>query len=154
MRDMWWFENEILEVNNLCLDKLLKDDDYTLLIKYLLDIAKLSKQAYKGDAEGYWTEQLITIQKKILVFIERVTVSGDKKAEDCIAQIVDITCCAFLNTLAGLYSFVTSLDIEHAFRRAVLVKAYEKCEFGDYPYLNNADCKRMYGQIDRSEECV
>ena len=148
VRDMWWFENEILKVNNLCLDKLLKDDDYTLLIKYLLDIAKLSKQAYKGDAEGYWTEQLITIQKKILVFIERVTVSGDKKAEDCIAQIVDITCCAFLNTLAGLYSFVTSLDIEHAFRRAVLVKAYEKCEFGDYPYLNNADCKRMYGQID------
>ena len=82
----WWFEDAILAVNEICLDKLIRDADKPSVTKYLNRLALLSSEAINAQMSTYWIQHLNLIQTKLLAFVSDVDNVG-ANTEDELANI-------------------------------------------------------------------
>ena len=146
-RDIWWFENEILRINQLCLGKILDDFDFETVQRYLLQLTSTSKHASDAGTVTYWVKHLKEIQISILMVVGKIPNEKQKEYEDIVSSIVDTLCCAFMNIIVGINTSCSNLDIEQEFRKARAIRKFSECKFADNKYLNNRACERMYQHI-------
>lgn len=146
-RDIWWFEDEILRINQLCLGKILDDCDFETIQRYLLQLTSTSKLASDAGAVTYWVKHLKKIQNSILMAVGKIPNEKKKEYEDIVSSIVDTLCCAFMNVIVGINTSCSNLDLEQEYKKARAIRKYSECKFADNKYLNNQTCERMYRHI-------
>lgn len=146
-RDIWWFEDIILEINQLCLKKILDDYDFETILGYLIQLTSMSKISSDAGTVTYWVKYLEEIQNAILVATEKIPSEKQKEFENTISSVVDTLCCAFMNVIVGINTSISSLDLNQEYKKARIIRKYSECKFEDNKYLNNRACERMYRQI-------
>lgn len=146
-RNIWWFEDEILRINHLCLEKILDDLDFETIQSYLIQLSSTSKLASDAGAVAYWVEYLKKIQNSILVAVGKIPNEMQKEYEEIVSSIIDTVCCALMNIIVGINASLTDLDLEKEFQKAKTIKKYRGCMFADNKYLNNLACERMFRHI-------
>ena len=147
-RDTWWFEDEVLQINYLCLEKLLNDHDFEAIQSYLIQLTLISRLSIDAGAVSYWVGYLTKIQNMILSSIEKVPSNTKKENEEIISSIMDSICCVYMNIIVEINLGLPNFDLEKEFRKAIAIKKYSKCIFADNKYLNNLECERMYRHIE------
>lgn len=146
-RDIWWFEDKILRINQLCLEKILYDCDFETIHGYILELASTSKLASGTGTVTYWFKRLKKIQNSILNATEKIPNEKQNEYDDIVSSIVDTLCCAFMNVIVGINTSFSNLDLEQEYNKARAIRKYSECKFADNKYLNNRACERMYRHI-------
>lgn len=146
-RDVWWFEDDILQINHLCLGKILNDFDFETVQRYLIQLTSTSKLASDAGTVTYWVNYLKEIQKSILIAEGKIPNEKQKEYEDIFSSIVDTLCCAFMNIIVGINASCTNLDLEKEYKNARAIRKFSECKFANNKYLNNQACERMYRHI-------
>lgn len=147
-RDIWWFEDEVLQVNHLCLEKLLKDCDFESIGEYLIQLSSISRLSVNVGAVAYLVWHLIKVQNLILATIVKIPDDMKKENEEIVSSIVDTLCCTFMSIIIGIITNFPNFDLEKEFQKAKDIKKYSNCKFRENKYLNNIDCERMYRHIE------
>lgn len=147
-RDTWWFEDEVLQINYLCLEKLLDDYDLEAIQSYLIQLTLISKLSIDAGSVSYWVGYLIKIQNRLLSSIGKIPSNTEKENEEIISSIMDVMCCAYMNIIVEIIRGLPNFDPEKEFQKAKAIKKYSKCRFANNKCLNNLDCERMYRHIE------
>lgn len=147
-RDIWWFENEVLRVNFMCLEKLLHDFDLESVQSYLVKSNALSKLACNATAVGYWSDHLKKIECTIMDTIYAVPNKTKEENEAVITSIIDIICWDYVTIFTGINSSLCDLDLNKEFQDANKIKKYKDCKFSDNAYFNNSACEKMFRHIE------
>lgn len=142
----WWFEDSLLAVNEICLDKLIRDSDRPAIIQYLNRLAILSSEAINAKSNTYWLQQLNKIQNKMIAFTENVH-NSEADAEDELASIFDILASAYVSLLKSENRMISSLDINKVLDHACTLKDNHDAEISFLPFFNNGTGDSLYRQI-------
>lgn len=146
MQDRWWFEDSLLTINQLCLDKLIKDSDYRSIIDYLSKLAALSSESIKSKSEIYWVNHIESILNKILEFIKPNT-DFVPDEEDLVASLFDILASAFVEVLKTENKMLSSFNIEKVLESACIIKDNSKADTEYHHFFNDDTCDKLYRQI-------
>lgn len=144
--DPWWFEDAMLAVNEICLDKLIRDADQASIIKYLNKLAFLSSEAINSQTNTYWVQHLSAIQTKMLTFVSTID-KVDANIEDELASIFDILASAFVSALKAKSKMLTSLNIGEVLDHACTLNNNYDAKVSCVHFFNNDTCDALYRQI-------
>lgn len=144
--DPWWFEDAILAVNEICLDKLIRDADKPSIIKYLNKIAFLSSEAVNAHTSTYWIQHLSALQSKMLAFVSSID-NVDTATEDELASIFDILASAFVSALKTKSIMLGSLKVEEVLDHACTLDNNYDAKAAFLHFFNNDICDTLYRQI-------
>lgn len=144
--DPWWFEDALLAVNEICLDKLIRDTDKPSIIKYLNKLAFLSSEAINAQSNTYWIQHLSTVQSKMLAFVSSID-NVDANTEDELASIFDILASAFVSALKATNIMLTSLNSEEVLDHACTLNNNYDAKTAFLHFFNNGLCDSLYRQI-------
>lgn len=142
----WWFEDSLLAVNELCLDKLIKDADKTSIINYLNKLATLSSETIKAESNAYWIQHLESIQSKMVAFAENMH-SANSNVEVELASIFDILASALVDILKSEHRMLVSLDIGKILDHACVIGNNYDADVRYYHFFNNNASDYLYRQI-------
>lgn len=142
----WWFEDAILAVNEICLDKLIRDADKPSIIKYLNKLAFLSSEASNAHTSTYWIQHLSAIQTKMLTFVSSID-NVDANIEDELASIFDILASAFVSALKAKSKQLASLNIVEILDYACTLNDNYDAKAAYLHFFNNDACDSLYRQI-------
>lgn len=142
----WWFEDALLAVNEICLDKLIRDSDKPSLIKYLSKLSFLSSEATDTHSNTYWVQHVNTVQSKMLEFVCSID-NVDTNAEDGLASIFDILASTFVLSLKTQNRMLESLDIAEVLDHACTLNNNYEAKANFLPFFNNSVCDSLYRQI-------
>jgi hypothetical protein len=59
IKNRWWFEQDLLRINNICVEKLCAENDLNTLYSYLNIVAQLSIQAMESGCLLFWTKSVV-----------------------------------------------------------------------------------------------
>lgn len=144
--NLWWFEDELLAVNEICLEKLIRDSDKPSIIKYLNKLAFLSADAINANSHTYWVQHLNRIQRKMLAFVGSIQ-NVDTSTEDELASIFDIIASAYVAMLKSANRTLSSFDINKVLDHACTLHNNYDAETGLLQFVNNDICDSLYRQI-------
>lgn len=144
--DPWWFEDAMFAVNEICLDKLIRDADKPSIIKYLNKLALLSSEAINAQTSTYWIQHLSVIQDKMLTFVSSID-NINANTEDELASIFDILASAFVSALKAKSIMLASLDIEAILEHACTLNNNYDAKAAFLHFFNNDACDSLYRQI-------
>lgn len=147
----WWFEDAILAVNEICLDKLIHDADKLSIIKYLKKLALLSIEAVNAQMSAYWIQYLSMIQTKMLTLVNSID-NVDANTEDELASIFDILASAFVSVLKAQRNMLASLNIEDIFDHACTINNNYDAKAAIFHFFNNDACDSLYRQISAEKK--
>lgn len=136
IRDYYWFEDKMLDINQNCLEKLLRDDDIVTLQRYLLNISDVSKIAGENMEYLYWSEYLGKIGKQVLTLILKYS------EEDIALSAADMICLNYANVIVGINVYLSKLKLEDIFWEC------SRKNGGNSIYTNSKICSELYTQID------
>ena len=142
----YWFEDAVLAVNEICLDKLIRDSDKPSIIKYLNRLAFLSSEAINAQTGTYWIQHLSVIQSKMLAFVSNID-NVDANTEDELASIFDILASAFVSALKAKSIILESLSVEEILDYACTLNNNYDAKATSLHFFNNDACDSLYRQI-------
>jgi len=141
-----WFEDKILSVNDLGIEKLIKDGDTLLVRNYILSMADLSAQAYNANILDYWITRIAKYQKSVEQYMNRVSADDMRKQEDAFASLVDTICIAYISMSIGIWKYIQSLDWDKLFARIKKCKNFSDCKAVSSVF-NNEKCEQLFRHI-------
>lgn len=144
--NLWWFEDELLAINEICLEKLIRDSDRASIIKYLNKLAFLSADAISVNSHTYWVHHLNQIQRKMLTFVGSIQ-NVDPSTEDELASIFDILASAHVAVLKSASRMLSSFDINKILDLACTLHKNYDAETSLLQFINNDICDSLYRQI-------
>lgn len=134
--DYYWFEDKMLDINQSCLEKLLKDDDACMLQRYFLNLCEISKEAGENLEHLYWSRYLGKISKQSLPLILK------HSEEDIALSAVDMICLNYANVIVGINAYLSKLKLDDIFWDCL------RNNGGNNIYINTKPCRELYTQID------
>lgn len=146
-RDIWWLEDRILEINQIGLDKLIKDHDVRALCDYIHQLGKLSEIACKAKTLSYWADHLQCILEKLQNFIASIPKEEIDKQEELFAALAEGMCPVFIGMHVGINQEISSLNIDVLFGMITQYKSFNECDFSICSTLNSTECEKLYRQI-------
>lgn len=97
IKNRWWFEQDLLRINNICVEKLCAENDLNTLYSYLNIVAQLSSQAMESGCLLFWTKSVVDLQEKILPACIACAKSDDKNHVILAAAIADVFIGIYIN---------------------------------------------------------
>lgn len=149
--DPWWFEDAMLAVNEICLDKLVRDVDKPTIIKYLNNLAILSSEAINAQVSTYWLQHLSVIQDKMLTFISSMD-HVDANMEEEVVSIFDILASAFVSALKAKSRILESLKVDEVLDHACTLNNNYDANTDFRYFFNNDTCDALYRQISAEKK--
>jgi len=147
VNDKWWFEDAILKVNQIGVEKMLKDEDTIALYQYILNLHELSKRAYDADALEYWLRHLKSIQDKITNYIQGMKQEEKNAHEEALSGLVEGICSVYLCVYQGVCKSLLSFNADAFYQRAKECNKYDHNMLKAAPYMNCPECENLFRQI-------
>lgn len=144
--DPWWFEDALLAINEICLDKLIRDFDKLSIIKYLNKLAFLSSESINAQSSTYWLQYLSKVQNKMLTYVSSID-SVDANTEDELASIFDVLASAFVSALKTKNIMLTTLKVEEILEHACTLSNNYAAKTAFLHFFNNDSCDALYRQM-------
>lgn len=141
-----WFEDELIEVNQTCIEKIISDDDILMLRQHLLNLRDISQAAGKKHQESYWVSYLGKIEKLTKTMIYSHFTDGDANFETALSSI-DLLCSNYACVIVGINHFLTGLDLD-AVLKACTSNLNGHRRNLNMLFVNTEACKKLAKQID------
>lgn len=110
VRDYWWIESDIEEINEICFEKLCRDQDSEHIIKYINRLASLSSYAIDSGDTLSWTHTITKMQE----YFTSCCLDGALSEKD--SQKIAMICVAFVATfismIMGANDYFRKFDLE------------------------------------------
>lgn len=146
VKDYIWFETAIESVNDICLDVLIKAEDYTSIYNFLVLLSDVPTEMSDEKTIVYWNKYIISLKDKILPIID---VSEDMKYVDEIKSgIVDAYAVLCFNTMMAICKYISELNLKDIFKSAISIERYFEVDLYSAKYINNEYTKKFYDTIE------
>lgn len=146
IKNRWWFEEDLLYINNICVEKLCADKDLNTLYSYLNNVAELSSKAMESGCLLPWTTSIVALQKKILPLCIWGAQSDTEYTAVLAAAIADVFVGIYINIIIGINKYLRELKPDLLFRRAIESGSYEQLN-PDNRYFNNHSAEHLFNCI-------
>lgn len=146
-KDYYWFEDKLLEINQGCFEKVLKDDDITILQRYFTNLRTISQAAGEHIENLYWVHYLEKIGAQSRSVI-RKHLSNDDVDQETALSAIDMLCSNYSGVIVGINRYLSELDLEKIFQGCTTYSNFSQCDIRNNPYLNTEDCRKLYTQIN------
>ncbi len=144
-RNAIWFEERVLEINEICLNKLIKDRDYYNVYLYLLQIGSVVKYAIKGKTLSYWSSKLIKIIGKTIPLCKlNEELETNRKTQNA---IVDADALAYIGIILEINRNVSDLNIQSIMNRSVEIADSGIINYTDNQFYNIDTFKKLLSCI-------
>ena len=142
-----WFEEELLKINQECIEKFLKDDDVSMVQRYLINLCTISQTAGEWNQDLYWIHYLESVEAISKPVICR-HLSNDDIDQEIALSAVDILCSNFTSLIVGINRRLSQIDIEELLQLCTTYSDWNQCDIQSIPYLNTETCRKLYIQIN------
>lgn len=140
--DYYWFEKEILKINELCVDKLIETHSYDLLRRYIGCFEVVLSTAVKTNTVHFFTDYVISLQKKTQVILSE----GDEKLKtDTELSMVEAVVMLCLQCVIDIKKHCKSLSIKDILDGAVNCKIKRNSNL--HSFINHEDIRRIYDGV-------
>lgn len=146
IKNRWWFEQDLLRINNICVEKLCAENDLNTLYSYLNTVAQLSSQAMESGCLLFWTKSVVDLQGKILPACIACAKSEDKNHVILAAAIVDVFIGIYINIIIGINKYTRELNIDSLLNCATDACSYEQLKPNNR-YYNNHSVEHLFNCI-------
>ena len=140
-----WFEEAIIEINDVCLSKLYRDKDYNNLYSYLLLTSESSKYATEGYSLPFWIKQLNIIKENILSLLQ--SDESPQNNRDIQIAIVDAVSLAFLSLIVEIDHNLTTIDICTIQNNAIEIADSATIAISNDRFYNNQPVKDIFTRV-------
>ena len=146
VKNRWWFEQDLLCVNNICVEKLYADNDLDTLYSYLNIVTQLSGQAMRSGCLLFWTKRVADLQEKIILACIAHAKSDDKNHVILTAAIADVLIGIYINIIIGINKYLRELNIDSLLSCATEAHSYEQLKPNNR-YYNNYSVEHLFNCI-------
>lgn len=146
IKNRWWFEQDLLRINNICVEKLCAENDLNTLYSYLNIVAQLSSQAMESGCLLFWTKSVVDLQEKILPACIACAKSDDKNHVILAAAIADVFIGIYINIIIGINKYLRELNIDSLLNCATEAYSYEQLKPNNR-YYNNHSVEHLFNCI-------
>lgn len=146
IKNRWWFEEDLLYINNICVDKLYTDKDLNTLYSYLNNVSELSSKAMESGCLLPWSISIDALQEKILPLCILGAQSDTKDTVVLAAAIADVLVGIYINIIIGINKYLRELRLDLLFGRAITAGSYEQLN-PDNRYFNNNSAEHLFNCI-------
>lgn len=110
VRDYWWIENEIEEINEICFEKLCRDRDFETILKYINLLSSLSSHAIDSGDILSW----IHIVAKLQAYFTSLYFNSTSIEENnqIIASICAVFVATYISAIIGINDYLSKLDLQ------------------------------------------
>jgi len=110
VRDYWWLESEIEQINEICFEKLCRDRDFETILKYIDLLSSLSSHAIDSGDILSW----IYIVAKLQTHFTSLYFNSTSTEEDnqIIASICAVFVAIYISIIIGINDYLSKLDLQ------------------------------------------
>ncbi len=138
--DNYWFEKELLKINESGLDDLIKKNDYDLVRKYISCLQQLVSDSIEINDSEYWIDYLGTIQKKVISLI-----TNDNINVDTGLSLIESLVVVYLHFGICLFKYFKDFNLNEILQFSVDNVCFEKYKY--FQFFNNPILGKMYEAI-------
>ena len=138
--DNFWFEKEILKINELGLKALIDKNEFDLIRKYIVLLESLLSESIKAFDTQHWINYIQNVQKKI----SQIIINNDCKTEDELALSESISM-IYLQFAIDIQNFLKEFDVTQILNYSVKETKFEKSKY--YKLFNNDVVASIYKGI-------
>lgn len=109
-RDYWWIESDIEKINEICFEKLCRDQDRENILKYISLLASLSPHAIDSEDTLSWIHTITKMQVQFTSCYLNITLSEEdsqKTAMICVAFVA-----TFIGMIIGVNDYLRKFDLD------------------------------------------
>lgn len=147
-KNQHWFEERIMEVNDICFDKLCNDQDIQSIYTYLGNVSNIASNAAKGNSLECLLKYVESLQKRILPICVNEWSKNAEQKDDIIAGIADILSGIYLSIIIGINQYLSLLNIDNVLNSAKHFDEFKFVNFKDNEFLNSQTAEKMYRCIE------
>ena len=151
-KNLYWFEEKIMEVNNICFDKLCNEQDMHSIYTYLSNVSYIALNAVKGNSLEYILKYVESLQKRILPICVNEWSKNAEQSDDIIAGIADTLSVIYLNIIIGINQYLSLLNIDSILNSAKCCDKFKFANFKDNEFFNFPIAERMYRCIEAEKQ--
>lgn len=144
-KDPTWFESEMENVNKICLDMLVKANDFSSIYSYIVLLSQLPEEIVYASSISYWNQYIRTLGETIIPIISK---EKDGQAADDIAGITDAYAALCFNYIMTICNYIRSIDVDLILNYATSVNYYSELDLKRGKYLNNEEIKNFYNRVE------
>lgn len=141
-----WFERRLLEINDICLERLCKDRDYRHIYTYLTVIGNTTKYAIKGNSLAYWNLYINQTVKRVILLCKSVEELENNR--NLQGAIVDACVLIFLGRILEINQYLSKLDIHAILKEAVEIADSRSLNYTSNMCYNTNSFKDLLNRID------
>ncbi len=138
-----WFEERILEINEISIKKLYVDKDYSNLYSYIIQVNNTSKYAVIGYSTQFWMTELIKLQHSIVSLCS----TDDTKTNEISTGLIDAFCLAYISIIIEINHILSNMDLHKVCSSAIKMANKGEADLSKNKFYNNATFKSLLCQI-------
>lgn len=138
--DTYWFEKEILNINSLGFDELIKKKEFNLVRNYISCLQPLISNSIKNNNSEYWIDYLETIQKNIIKLI----INGNIGIENELS-LIEFLIIDYLHFAICLKKYFFRFNLDAILQFSIDNVNFDKYKY--YQFFNNTTLEKLYESI-------
>ena len=142
-----WLEDALLKVNQECFEKILRDNDISILQRYLFELCETSQAAGENNQSTFWVHYLGEVAEQLKEKDFRQFLNNNIEQEYS-SSIIGLLCSNYICIIVGINTYLSKIDLEKIFNKCTQYSSNTQCDIQSIPFLNTPDCKMLYSQID------
>lgn len=138
--DYYWFEKEILSINERCLDELIKTRDFDLVRQYFTHLEILHSKAIENYELNYFIEYMSVVQEKVISAITDKEIDTDDELATTEALMM-----LYIQCILDIGKSIQNIDINQILNYVVEKKDLKRNRY--IRFLNKPDVEKIYKGI-------
>lgn len=144
--DNFWFEKELLKINEYGLDELIKNKDYDLIRKYISCLQQLVSDSIEVNDSEYWIDYLGAVQRKVISLI-----TNDNINVEIGLSLIESLVVVYLHFGIHLFKYFKDFNLDEILQYSVDNVCFEEYKY--FQFFNNPILGKMYQAI-KSEKKI
>lgn len=145
VRDYWWIESDIEKINEICFEKLCRDQDSENILKYINLLASLSSHAIDSGDILSWIHTITKMQAHFISCYLNITLSEEdsqKIAMVCVAFVA-----TFISIVMGVNDYLRKFDLEASLNDIARMSSTRNPDITLNRFFNNKDVDDILRRI-------
>ena len=136
-RDHWWIECDIAGINEICFEKLCKDNDFETILKYINLLASLSVHAIDSGDILSWIHIITKTQTCFTSCYFNATLTEENS--QTIATICVAFVATFISMIGGINAYLRKLDLKTVLNDIASISYAKDADITSNRLFNNKD---------------
>jgi len=143
IKDEYWLEDAIFDINDLVLSRLIDTKDWENIYLYCSDLSNLAKPAVFGGSAKYYSEYM---NKTITLLMQLYTSQLDSESDER-HGLIDAICMLFISTTIAINEYMHVINWDKYISEMLKARVYHDVDLKTNPFANNENIKRIFSSV-------